>query len=122
MTFSEWVAHENHPEPGDYDPAELGRCLRRLHDELLAFSGELGDLGDVRDDIERLHRLLGPTPTVDAQMIDSLRERLSALDWVFRSSQPAQTLHGDVSLTNLFRTAGGYVWNDFEDTFRGPVA
>jgi hypothetical protein len=35
--------------------------------------------------------------------------------------QPVQALHGDVSLSNLFRTGNGLLWSDFEDTFRGPV-
>jgi Ser/Thr protein kinase RdoA (MazF antagonist) len=34
---------------------------------------------------------------------------------------PTQALHGDVSLRNLLCTPRGFVWNDFEDTFRGPV-
>ena len=40
---------------------------------------------------------------------------------VFESSLPTQALHGDVSLRNLLRTPRRLVWNDFEDTFRGPV-
>src|SRR5205807_10196522 len=34
---------------------------------------------------------------------------------------PTQALHGDVSLSNLLHTPQRLVWNDFEDTFRGPV-
>jgi hypothetical protein len=30
-------------------------------------------------------------------------------------------LHGDASLSNLLRTPGCLIWNDFEDTLRGPV-
>jgi len=40
---------------------------------------------------------------------------------VFESTLPAQALHGDVSLSNLLHTPRRLVWNDFEDTFRGPV-
>ncbi len=40
---------------------------------------------------------------------------------VFESRLPTQALHGDVSLRNLLRTPQRLVWNDFEDTFRGPV-
>jgi Ser/Thr protein kinase RdoA (MazF antagonist) len=40
---------------------------------------------------------------------------------VFESGLPAQALHGDVSHWNLLRTPRGLVWNDFEDTYRGPV-
>ena len=31
-------------------------------------------------------------------------------------------IFGDVSLRNLLRTPHRRLWNDFEDTFRGPVA
>jgi hypothetical protein len=40
---------------------------------------------------------------------------------VFESTLASQALHGDVSLSNLLRTPQRIVWNDFEDTFRGPV-
>jgi aminoglycoside phosphotransferase (APT) family kinase protein len=121
MVFCEWWPQEKGGTHGD-DAAELGRLLRRLHDELLAFSGDLGDFGDLREDIERVHRLLRPTASVSSEMIESLRTRLRALDdAVFRTSLPTQALHGDASLGNLLRTPDGPVWNDFEDTVRGPV-
>lgn len=121
MTFLEWVAHENHTQRCD-DAAELGRALRRLHDELLAYPGDLGGLRDVRQDIERLHRLLRPTACLSAHMIQTLHDRLRALDdTAFGASLPTQALHGDVSLSNLLHTPEGLIWNDFEDTFRGPV-
>ena len=121
MTFSEWLAVADDAERRG-DAVELGRCLRRLHDELVDFSAELGGLGDVREDIWRLHRLLRPTAEVSAHEIQSLGERLGGLDdVVFRASLPTQALHGDASITNLPRTPRGLIWNDFEDTFRGPV-
>lgn len=121
MTFSEWVAHENHPQRLD-DAEELGHALRALHEELAGYKGDLGDLVDVREDIERLHRLLRPSAALTVQMITSLHERLLALDdVVFRAHVTAQALHGDASLSNLLRTRGRLIWNDFEDTFRGPV-
>jgi Ser/Thr protein kinase RdoA (MazF antagonist) len=86
------------------------------------FPGELGDLLDVQHDIERLHRQLRPTETLSWQTIGSLRDRLLALtEEVFAAPLPVQALHGDVSLSNLLITNRGLVWNDFEDTFRGPL-
>jgi Phosphotransferase enzyme family len=121
MTFCEWLSVADEPDRR-VDAVALGRCLRRLHDELLGFSGELGGLDEVGEDIRRLYRLLRPTAGVSAQTIDALRERLAALDdVVFRASLPTQALHGDASITNLPRTPQGLIWNDFEDTFRGPV-
>jgi len=121
MTFSEWipdVAPPSHP----VDARRLGRALRELHDALRTFDGDLGDLRALRTDIKRLHGLLQPTDGVAADAITSLRARLDALDAVvFESLLPSQALHGDVSLSNLFHTPQRRVWNDFEDTFRGPV-
>jgi Phosphotransferase enzyme family len=121
MTLWECVEHQD--RTGRRGDAErLGRALRDLHDELSAFSGDLADLADLQRDIERLHRQLRPTAALSPQHIDSLRERLDALtDTVFGASLPVQALHGDASLGNLLCTPDGLVWNDFEDTFRGPV-
>jgi Ser/Thr protein kinase RdoA (MazF antagonist) len=121
MTFSQWLAHE--PQSTlPHDAEGLGRALRDLHAELSGFAGELGSFLDVRADIERLLGTLQPTPAVSTQRIELLRGRLQALgETVFATALPTQALHGDASLSNLLRTAGGLVWNDFEDTFRGPV-
>jgi hypothetical protein len=120
MTFWEWLSHRGSELS---DGAErLGRALRELHDELSAFSGELAGFEDLQQDIDRLLQQLRPTADLTAQRIDSLRARLFALsDTVFGAPLPVQTLHGDASLSNLLRAADRFVWNDFEDTFRGPV-
>jgi len=120
MTFWEWVAHRGSELR---DGAErLGRALRELHDELFAFRGELAGLGDLQRDIDRLLQQLRPAGALTSQRIDSLRARLFDLsDAVFASSLPAQALHGDASLSNLLCAGGRLVWNDFEDTFHGPV-
>jgi aminoglycoside phosphotransferase (APT) family kinase protein len=121
MTFSEWipdVAPVTHLD----DAHRLGRALRDLHDGLRPFDGDLGDLRAVREDIERLHNQLRPARARGADAISSLRARLDALrEVVFEAAHPAQALHGDVSLSNLFHTPRRLIWNDFEDTFRGPV-
>ncbi|MEA2270571.1 MAG: hypothetical protein QOC64_3181, partial [Solirubrobacteraceae bacterium] len=38
-----------------------------------------------------------------------------------RSRCPLQAVHGDAHLGNVIATARGPLWNDWEDTFRGPV-
>ncbi len=121
MTFWESVEHRGSADLGD-GAERLGRALRELHDALSAFSGELGGFVDLQHDIERLRRQLHPTATLSAGEIDSLGERLLALgESVFGTSLPAQALHGDASLMNLLCTSEGLIWNDFEDTLRGPV-
>jgi hypothetical protein len=120
MTFWGWVEHERSSRLCDAE--RLGGALRRLHDALSLFAGELGEFVDVQRDIERLHRQLRPSAMLTAERIDSLRERLLALSKsVFATSLPTQALHGDASLSNLLLTPAGLIWNDFEDTFRGPV-
>ncbi|MDQ6729698.1 MAG: aminoglycoside phosphotransferase family protein [Actinomycetota bacterium] len=127
MTFTEWIA-EVKPGP-EVEPAiqfddarRLGRALRDLHDQLRPFEGELGGPRELREDIERLLGQLRPADAQESHAISSLREQLDILQTaVFESSLPAQALHGDVSLRNLLRTPLRLVWNDFEDTLRGPV-
>jgi hypothetical protein len=120
MTFAEWIP-DVQPATGLDDAPRLGRALRDLHDELRPFDGDLGSLGDLREDILRLHGELRPAGARDADAISSLRARLDAMRQVFESTLPTQALHGDVSLSNLLHTSQRLIWNDFEDTFRGPV-
>ena len=127
MTFTEWIPEvepgpEVQPTAHLNDARGLGRTLRDLHDELRPFEGELGGLRELREDIERLLGQLRPADAQESDAISSLREQLDMLRTVvFESSLPTQVLHGDVSLRNLLRTPRRLVWNDFEDTFRGPV-
>ncbi|MBS1878592.1 MAG: aminoglycoside phosphotransferase family protein [Actinobacteria bacterium] len=120
ITFCEWVEHRSW-SPLE-DPERLGAALRDLHQALSRFPDELAGFADLQRDIERLRRQLVPTAGLSAERIDSLGERLQALgDTLFEVSWPSQPLHGDASISNLLRTPAGLVWNDFEDTFRGPV-
>jgi Ser/Thr protein kinase RdoA (MazF antagonist) len=127
MTFTEWVADvepalEGRSGVHAEDARELGRMLRHLHDRLRPFDGELGGLRELRDDIERLLSQIRPTSATQRDAIASLTQRLDAFRTsVFESDLPTQALHGDVSLRNLLRTPRGALWNDLEDTFRGPI-
>jgi len=121
MTFTEWVAEAELATRLE-DAHGLGRTLRGLHNELRPFEGELGGLGALRERIERLLTQLRPADAQETDAVSSLHARLDSLrSIVFESSLPTQALHGDVSLRNLLRTPRRLVWNDFEDTFRGPV-
>jgi Phosphotransferase enzyme family len=127
MTFTEWLPEaesisEVQPTANLENARGLGRALRALHDELRQFEGELGGLNELREDIERLIGQLRPADAQESDTISSLGKQLDMLRTVvFESSLPTQALHGDVSLRNLLRTPRRLVWNDFEDTFRGPV-
>lgn len=120
MTFWEYVDHDT---TGSLpQPHELGSSLRALHAALADFSGELGRLRDVRDWLGDLLAQLRPSAKISKRDIDSLRGQLQALTpTVFESSLPVQPIHADASLSNLFRTHNGLIWNDFEDVCIGPV-
>ena len=120
MTFWEFVNHDASRRP---PPAhELGASLRELHAALAEFAGKLGPLSDVRDWLDRLLARLRPSPALSAQDRDLLRSRLDEMtSTVFETSLPAQAIHGDASVSNLFRTDSGFVWNDLEDVCIGPV-
>ena len=127
MTFTEWIS-EVEPAPECQrmtrlsDARGLGRALRDLHDELRPFGGELGGMPELGEDIARLFDQLRPIDAREREAAASLRGQLDTMRTVvFQSSLPTQALHGDVSLRNLLRTPRRLVWNDFEDTFRGPV-
>ena len=120
MTFSEWIADLQPMTQLDHADG-LGRALRDLHDHLRPFDGDLGDLREVHGDIDRLLGQLRASDAQEADVVSSLRARLDALGAVFASTLPSQALHGDVSLSNLLHTPQRLLWNDFEDTFRGPV-
>jgi len=120
MTFWEFVEHDTSKAPPHAH--ELGGSLRQLHTALADFAGKLGPLIDVRDWLDQLLVQLHPSPQLTSQDIDSLRSQLQALTpTVFDSSLPVQAIHADASLSNLFRTKHGLLWNDFEDACVGPV-
>jgi aminoglycoside phosphotransferase (APT) family kinase protein len=127
MTFVEWIPDvetgpQVHSAMALDDARGLGRRLRELHDALRPFQGDLGGLSGLRQDIERLLDQLRPADAQEQEATASLREQLDTLRAVvFESGLPTQALHGDVSLRNLLHTPHRRVWNDFEDTFRGPV-
>ncbi|MFL5864139.1 MAG: aminoglycoside phosphotransferase family protein [Solirubrobacteraceae bacterium] len=127
MTFTEWIP-ETEPAPEQQrtacriDARQLGRALRDLHTELRPYAGELDGLRELLTRIERLLARLRPINARESDAIASLGAQLDMLrKAVFESPLPSQALHGDVSLRNLLRTPRRLIWNDFEDTFRGPV-
>jgi hypothetical protein len=120
MTFWEFVEHD---ASRSLPPAhELGGSLRELHGALAEFPGRLGQLSDVRDWLDGLLGRLHPSPRLTAHDRDLLRSRLHEMTpTVFETSLPAQAIHGDASVSNLFRTGNGLIWNDLEDACIGPV-
>ena len=93
---------------GELDPAAAGRGLRRIHDSLVDYEGELprgGRAAEVRG-------MLAPfAPSDDVELVCELAS----------SELPeGQALHGDAHLFNCIQTATGPVWHDLETACRGP--
>jgi aminoglycoside phosphotransferase (APT) family kinase protein len=121
LTFTEWVPGV---EPAGVDDARrAGHALRELHGALARFDGDLAGTRELGQDIARLLGELRPADADEAAAIARWREQLDRLGpVVFDTRLPGQALHGDVSVGNLLRTPPDrLLWNDFEDTFRGPV-
>jgi hypothetical protein len=108
-----FAAHVRHDPGWTPEPAEFAAHLADLHRELRDYPGELPTRGPL-DDIDRVLADVGD-PELSA-LRDDLARRWSA------HTTGSQALHGDAHPGNLLRTPGGPVWNDFEDTWRGPVA
>ena len=120
MTFWQFVEHDaSRSLPSAH---ELGGSLRELHAALADFPGELGQLSEVRDWLDRLAAELRPSSGFSPQERELLRSHLRELTPnVFERPLPTQAIHGDASIGNLLRTDTGLIWNDLEDACVGPV-
>jgi hypothetical protein len=108
--------------PGPVDAAAAGHGLRVCHDALADFPGDLPEhaaLVEARSVVERL-TASGAVGADDAAMLRRAGQRVA--DRLDALALPVQAVHGDAHLGNVISTANGPLWNDWEDTFRGPVA
>lgn len=108
-------AFEPHDTTYAMSPAEVARCLFDLHVALSDLDGDLPLLGPC-DDLERAFPLVDVPESVMAVFRAENARLRSAL-----SAFPTQPLHGDAHPGNLLATPAGLMWNDFEDTWRGPL-
>jgi Ser/Thr protein kinase RdoA (MazF antagonist) len=102
------------------DEATIGPMLRDLHAALRSFPGSppvLAPLGDIPAFLARPQTLLS---SADVSLLTQTFGRLMAD--LAPASAPGQVLHGDAGASNLRAADGGWVWYDFEDTCRGPLA
>jgi len=119
LSFWRFIA----PDPGRQPSvAEGAEALQILHRALRDFPGELPYLTSPLVEVPRLLDRIesqGDWAASDLALLRDAHERLAP---ILRSpARPAQALHGDAHLRNLTATAGGLLWNDFEDTCSGPV-
>jgi hypothetical protein len=108
MTFWRFVPHD---PSVSIKPADFAASLADLHRALADYSGPLPAAGPLDDVVFGL-----PLFDEHAKALRAEHARLSAL-------LPAggQALHGDAHPGNVLATPDGLVWNDFEDTWRGPL-
>ncbi|MFD1720768.1 phosphotransferase family protein [Amnibacterium endophyticum] len=115
LVISFWTAVQ---EVGEVDPVAAGAALRRCHELLAGFEGDLPRWGALRE-VERILDRLARTEALDAsrarKVLHLLRDRITA------AALPEQAVHGDAHLGNVLQTADGPRWNDWEDAFAGPT-
>lgn len=116
LTLSFWEYAEELDAPPDARRA--GRGLRECHEALADFDGELPPMALLREAEELLERLslTADDAALLRRVAAGVRRRIDGL------ALPAQPVHGDAHLGNVVNTAHGPLWNDWEDTFLGPVA
>ncbi|WP_157253436.1 phosphotransferase [Nonomuraea typhae] len=108
--------HVGHDPRRRLTSAGMGRALAELHAALRGFPGDLPVLTPVLEEtaclLDALAAVLSP---------DELAELRAARDGLTLAG-PLQAVHGDAHPGNLLMTAGGPLWNDFEETHAAPVA
>jgi Ser/Thr protein kinase RdoA (MazF antagonist) len=121
MALTFWRSVEHDPEHPP-TPEETGAALRRLHEALEGFPGELPPFAMILDEcavvIERLEAaaaLAGADPEALRSALEHVRSAIA------RAAVPPRPLHGDTTRSNLLRTPAGLVWTDFEDTCSAPA-
>lgn len=116
LTFSTYVPHDPAAELTRPDVLKL---LPDLHAELRLYDGDLPTRGPL-DDVDNTLAYLESIGVSELEPFYTRRaELLASWDAHYNDVQP---LHGDSHYGNVLMTSRGPVWNDFEDTWRGPVA
>jgi hypothetical protein len=119
LVVSFWEAETLHESP---DPAAAGRELRRAHEALRGYRGDLpywGAIAEAREVRERAKAQMTPP---ERKIVDRAWDRAERVV-VEASSRSAsfQAVHGDAHSNNVLATSRGVLWTDWEDAFCGPV-
>ena len=114
--------HVEHDRSRPASAREAGQALRRLHEAMEDFAGDLPAFPSLLDEcglvIDRLERSGNVAPDLPVTLRAALHRVGSAID---AAALPPRPLHGDASPSNLLRTPAGLLWTDFEDTCSGPA-
>jgi hypothetical protein len=117
-----WSRLDHDPER-EVAPTDMGASLRRLHEDLALYEGDLPSFQQVSLDRARaalgVDELMAALPTDDRSMLrfafDRLRAEVKAHGYV------EQPLHGEPHRGNLLVTPTGLRWIDLEDVSVGPL-
>jgi len=118
VSFWELVAIRHEP----IAPEEAGRSLRRCHDALDDYRGELPALGVIDETLRLVDhpRVAASLDDEDRHLLDRVAARWNVTR-EFRDGVQLRPLHGDAHLLNLWSTRAGPIWGDWEDVFAGPI-
>ncbi|WP_416669204.1 aminoglycoside phosphotransferase family protein [Egbenema bharatensis] len=121
MSFWQYVQPISDAVP---EPAIVGEMLAQLHTALRDYPGDLPYLAPPLNDIPRGLKQLEQYPKDiltpdDLALLQETYDRL--LPQVSEPAEWVQPLHGDAHALNLIPTVDGWLWNDFEDTCKGPI-
>jgi Phosphotransferase enzyme family len=107
--------YEPHDPTYVISPTEVAGRLFDLHVAMSDFDADLSGSGPCAD----LERAL-PLIAVPSSVLAVLRAETTRLARAL-ADFPAQPLHGDAHPKNLLATPAGLMWNDFEDSWCGPL-
>lgn len=97
------------------DPAQAGLGLRRCHQALRTYTGQLPAVSGL---IAEARRIVGCVDLVDSDQ-EIFSQALVYADRVLTKHRlPEQPLHGDAGMGNVLAEG---VWHDWEDACRGPL-
>ncbi|OKH36122.1 antibiotic transporter [Calothrix sp. HK-06] len=121
MTFWHYVKPIANIVP---DSAMIGGMLAELHAALRKYPGDLpllvAPLNDIPCGLERLEQRGNIISESDLKLLQETYNHLQPQ--LSNPTASLQPLHGDAHALNLIPTAKGWLWNDFEDTCKGPIA
>jgi Ser/Thr protein kinase RdoA (MazF antagonist) len=111
--------HEPHDPSHTPAPAEVAALLADLHAALLDVDFELPPLGPFADLPVALD-VLERSASLPSAALEALRAETALLARAL-APFPRRPLHGDAHPGNLLATPSGLKWNDYEDTWLGPL-
>ena len=121
VTFWDFVEHVAADEDNSEHVTKAAEALRRVHQALAGFCGELPDFWLKIDRCRTALENPSAMPAIGADDRAFLHAALNRLR-ASMTGLPVNVapIHGDAHLGNVFITPEGARWNDFEDVCLGP--